>query len=281
MTARGTKAGVIGWPVAHSLSPALHQYWLQRYGVEGSYGHYPVAPNDLKHFIMALADNGFVGINATLPHKEHVAQLMDRLGPAAQAVGAANTVVVEADGTLTGHSTDGFGFVANLRSAVPKLKLDSAQAVILGAGGAAMSILAALKWAGVTVTLCNRTRARAEALAALVGGIHVLPWGERSVALDACDLLINTTSLGMRGQPALEIDLNAMPRGSAVADCVYAPLQTALLKAAAAQGLVPVDGLGMLIHQARPAFKAWFGIDPEVTDELRGHLVKAQRTLVT
>ncbi len=279
MTTKRTKAGVIGWPVKHSLSPALHRYWLTQYGIAGSYDHYPVAPDDLEGFIATLAAEGFAGINSTLPHKEHVARLMTRLDDTARVVGAVNMVVVEADGTLTGHSTDGFGFVANLRAEAPQLILKGARTLVLGAGGAAMSILHALKAAGAELTLCNRTQARAEKLAAHLGDMSIIPWAGRSAALAHCDLLINTTSLGMGGQPPLDIDLQAMPPGGVVADCVYAPLETDLLAAARARGLTPVDGLGMLIHQARPAFKAWFGVDPDVTPELRAHLLAAQRSL--
>lgn len=281
MTRKSIKAGVIGWPVNHSLSPALHTYWLKQYGIAGNYDHYPVAPDELETFINALAANGFAGINSTLPHKEHVAQLMTRIDDTARAVGAVNMVVVEEDGTLTGHSTDGFGFVANLRAEAPQLTLKGARTLVLGAGGAAMSILHALEAAGAKLTLTNRTAERAMQLAKHFETCATLPWADRGDALARTDLLINTTSLGMEGQPPLEIDLAAMPPTSVVADCVYAPLETQLLAAARARGLTAVDGLGMLIHQARPAFKAWFGIDPEVTPALRAHLLSAQKELST
>lgn len=279
MSGPRTRAGVVGFPVKHSLSPALHRYWLKQYGITGSYDHYEVAPAGIADFIGGLAAGGFAGVNVTIPHKEDVARLVHRRDDIANAVGAVNLVVVEDDGTLTGRSTDGYGFVENLKVQAPQCELDGARVLVLGAGGAAKSILHALNLEGAQLMLTNRTLARAEDLARVIGGVQVIPWEDRNRALAGTTLLVNTTSLGMDGQPTLDVDLESMPTGGAVADCVYAPLETELLRRGAARGLAAVDGLGMLIHQARPAFRAWFGADPEVTDDLREYLIAEQGKL--
>jgi len=276
MSARAKKAGVFGWPVAHSLSPALHGWWLDHYGIDGSYELLPVKPEDLDAAIGSLHDNGFVGANVTIPHKEAAAKLMDRLGPVASKLGAVNLIVVGEDASYEGRNTDGFGFVENLKAVAPSHEFKGAKVVVLGAGGTTKAVANALLDEGARVTLANRTEEKARAIAETLGGIHVVPWAERNGALNSAQLLVNTTTLGMNGQPALEIDLSGLGIGAAVADCVYAPLETELLKTAKAKGFVAVDGLGMLIHQARPAFKAWFGVDPEVTPALRDHLIKVR-----
>ncbi len=275
------KAGVFGWPVAHSLSPALHTWWFDHYGIDGSYDLLPVKPEDLDAAIRSLHVQGFVGANVTVPHKEAAAKLMDRLDPVAAKLGAVNLIIVGEDGTLEGRNTDGYGFIENLKAAAPMLLLNDAKAVVLGAGGTTKAVTNALLGEGAQVTLANRTEEKARAIAELLGGARVVPWAERNAAIENAQLLVNTTTLGMAGQPALETDLSGLAPGAAVADCVYAPLETELLKAAKAKNFTPVDGLGMLIHQARPAFKAWFGVDPEVTPALRDHLLKVREGMTS
>ena len=268
-------AGVIGWPVTHSRSPALHRHWLKRYGIDGAYLPLPVAPANLPAALRGLAALGFAGANVTIPHKQQTAALMDRLDDGARRLGAVNLVIVEPDGSLTGRNTDGFGFIESLRAARPGWRPPQL-ACVLGAGGAARSIIDALLSAGVPeLRLANRTRARAEELRAEFGArISVVDWDRRDRSVEGCGLLVNSTSQGMVGQPPLDLDLSALPTGSVVCDIVYNPLITPLLAAAAARGNPVVDGLGMLLHQARPAFAAWFGIDPEVTPELRAELAR-------
>jgi shikimate dehydrogenase len=275
MTGSMIKAGVMGWPVAHSRSPRLHGYWLARYGIDGSYQALAVSPDALAGELAGLAGRGFAGVNLTLPHKQAALGLMTSLSPAAKAIGAVNTVVVAAGGALAGDNSDGFGFLENLRHGAPGWSATAGPAVVLGAGGAARAICHALAGAGAPeLRLVNRTLERAEALAADLGGpLAAVPWAERSRALDGAALLVNTTTLGMVGQPALDIDLGPLPAGALVNDIVYAPLETRLLAAAAARGNPVVDGLGMLLHQARPGFEAWFGVAPEVTPELRAEVL--------
>lgn len=281
MSGAAKKAGVFGWPVAHSLSPALHTWWLDHYGIEGSYDLLPVKPEDLEAAIRSLRAKGFVGANVTVPYKDAAAKLMDQLGPVAAKLGAVNLIIVDEDGTLKGRNTDGYGFIENLKATALSLVLKNAKTVVLGAGGTTKAVANALLDEGAQVTLANRTKEKARAIAELHGGINVVPWAERNRATEGAQLLVNTTTLGMKGQPALEIDLSSLAPGAAVADCVYAPLETELLKVAKAGGFTPVDGLGMLIHQARPAFKAWFGVDPEVTPALRDHLLKVREGMTS
>jgi len=279
VTAQTKKAGVFGWPVAHSLSPALHGWWLKHYGIDGSYELLPVKPEDIAAAIRALPANGFVGANVTVPHKEAAAQCMGILDPVAAKLRAVNLIIVRPDGSLEGRNTDGFGFIENLKALAPQLALQGAKAVILGAGGTTKAVANALLDEGALVTIANRTEEKARAITDQFGNIAIAPWAERSAALEGASLLVNTTTLGMSGQPPLEIDLAGLAKGAAVADCVYAPLETDLLKTAKTKGFVAVDGLGMLIHQARPAFNAWFGVDPEVTPALRAHLIKAREEM--
>jgi shikimate dehydrogenase len=271
LTGRARLAGVMGWPVAHSLSPRLHGHWLHRYGIDGAYVPLAVPPERLEQALQALPALGFAGVNLTIPHKEAAVSLVDQLSPAAERIGAVNTVVVEPDGTLSGDNTDGFGFIAALSESDVAWRAGAGPAVVLGAGGAARAVAVALLDSGAPeVRLLNRTPERAHALARELGGaIHAVPWAERSAALDDAALLVNTTSLGMRGQPPLVLPLDALPRTALVSDVVYTPPVTALLVAARARGNRVVDGLGMLLHQARPGFRAWFGVDPVVDDDLR------------
>jgi shikimate dehydrogenase len=271
LTGRTRLAGVMGWPVGHSLSPRLHGHWLRRHQIDGAYVPLAVTPDRLRQALRALPALGFRGCNLTLPHKEAALTLVDRASPLAERIGAVNTVVVEPEGLLIGDNTDGFGFMANLAAGYPVWHADAGPAVLLGAGGAARAIAVALLDAGVPeLRLLNRTPDRAGELARhLDGPIRVMSWAERATALEGAVLLVNTTSLGMAGQPPLVLALDALPRSAIVTDVVYTPLITALLAVARARGHPAVDGLGMLLHQARPGFRAWFGIDPEVDDELR------------
>lgn len=264
-------AGVMGWPVTHSRSPRLHGFWLERYGVDGAYVPLAVRPERLSEALKALPALGFAGCNLTLPHKEAAIELLDEITPLAGRIGAVNTVTVRADGTLQGDNTDAFGFVENLRNAVPGWKASDGPAVVLGAGGAARAVCAALIDEGVQeIRVLNRTQARAEALADDFGPVlRIEPWPARESALAGAELLINCTSLGMTKQPSLDLDLGRLPKKAVVNDLVYAPLETPLLKAARARGNTAVDGLGMLLHQARPGFAAWFGLEPEVSEALR------------
>ena len=259
-------AGVFGHPITHSRSPRLHGFWLQRYGIDGAYIPLGVAPGGFSAAVRALVDLGFRGANVTIPPKLTAFEICDAVAPFARRAGAVNTLIFR-DGRIEGSNTDGFGFLESIREAAPGWRADTGPAVLLGAGGAARAIAAALLDAGAPrVTLVNRTAAKAEALARDLGGpIHV---ADRAPLEDAA-LLVNTTSLGMQGQPGLEVDLAPLPASAVVADIVYVPLETRLLAAARARGLVAVDGLGMLLHQARPGFEAWFGVAPLVDQALR------------
>ena len=267
-------AGVMGWPVAHSRSPLIHSHWIAQYGLRGAYVPLPVQPDTLEAALRALPVLGFAGCNLTIPHKIAAIGIVDELEPLARRIGAANTIVVRPDGSLLGRNTDAFGFIANLREAQPQWRADAGPAVMLGAGGAARAVLAGLLEAGATeIRICNRTLETAQQLAHDFSGwgnarLQVVPWTERHSALGGAALLVNTTSQGMQGQTPLDIQLDALPATALVTDIVYTPLQTPLLQAAAARGNPTAQGLGMLIHQARPAFEAWFGVLPQTTPAL-------------
>jgi len=276
LTGAAKLAGVMGWPVSHSRSPRLHGYWLKHYGLDGTYIPLTVEPEHLEPAIRGLRALGFQGCNLTIPHKEAVFPLVDDLTETARRVGAVNTLIIGGDGRIQGDNTDGFGFTASLKAGAPDWQAANGPAVLLGAGGAARAIAVALLDAGSpSLRLVNRTRERAERLAEALRpmasgrSIEVIAWDERAGALDGAGLLINTTSLGMSGQPPLEIALDDLPADATVTDIVYTPLETGLLAAARQRGHGVVDGLGMLLHQARPGFAAWFGVDPDVTDALR------------
>jgi shikimate dehydrogenase len=258
-------AGVIGWPVAHSRSPRIHGTWLARHGIDGAYVPLAVHPDNFAEVVRALAKAGFAGANVTIPHKEAAFAVCDHVEDFARRAGAVNTLVFTARG-IEGRNTDGYGFVANLRA--HGVNPAAGPALILGAGGAARAIAAALQDAGAEVTICNRSSARAEGLAGALSPAQVLRWEDRAAALSDYALLVNTTALGMVHNPPLEMDLDRAAAGMAVADIVYAPLETPLLKDAAERGLKPVEGLGMLLHQAVPGFAAWFGVTPAVDEEL-------------
>ena len=267
------RACVIGWPISHSRSPIIHGHWLAHHGLEGSYTRVPVRPEDLPAFIASLRDGAYAGCNVTVPHKETVLVLADAADATARTIGAANTLWVEA-GKVHATNTDTYGFMAHLERAAPGWRRDL-PAVVLGAGGAARAVLHGLLAAGLPeVRLLNRSAERAVTLARHFGPrIVVGDWAERSARLAGAGLLVNTTTLGMKGAEALDIDLASLPAGATVYDIVYVPLQTPLLAAARARGLVAVDGLGMLLHQAVPGFERWFGHRPEVTDEVRALVV--------
>ncbi len=289
MTAQGPrKAGILGWPVAHSLSPHIHRYWLNRYGLPGTYDLLPVSPEDFHARVRSLQADGYRGANVTVPHKVAAFEAVDEATDLARRIGAVNTLYYEGS-RLIGTNSDASGFLENLRQGARNWSIGTGPAVVLGAGGAARAVLVALQEAGCpALVLLNRTRQKAEALAGALGpGIEVLDWSERATALAGANLLVNTTALGMSGQPPLEIELDALPRAALVNDIVYRPLETPLLAAARRRGHQVVDGLGMLLHQARPGFRKWFGPlpdpheanpdAPEVTAELHALVLKAAR----
>lgn len=277
LTGEAKLAGVIGWPVGHSRSPRLHGWWLRHYGIDGAYLPLAVAPEQFAQVLRTLPHLGFRGANITVPHKEAALAAVDVADDHARRIGAVNTVIVREDGALEGRNSDGLGFYAHLVSSAPNWTPEAGPAVIVGAGGAARAIAVALLDAGVPeLRLVNRTRERAEQLALALGDarLKVMPWLARAAALEGATLAVNTTTQGMRSQPALDLDLMPLPVGAAVFDCVYAPLEPPLLTAARARGLIAIDGLGMLIHQARPGFAAWFGREPEITPDLRAFLAE-------
>ena len=271
LTGKARIAGVIGWPVSHSRSPRLHGHWLKTYGIDGAYVPLAVPPARIEDAIRALPALGFAGVNVTVPHKEAALRLADDVDDFARRLGAANTLVVKPDGRIAASNSDAFGFMETLRQRAPGFRANAGPVIVLGSGGAARAVVVALADAGAPeIRIVNRTLARAEGLCHLAPGVaRAVPWPDMAAALADAVLLVNTTSLGMEGQPPLDIDLGRLPPHALVNDIVYTPLETPLLAAAAARGNPVVDGLGMLLHQARPGFKAWFGREPEVTDDLR------------
>lgn len=269
-------AGVMGWPVAHSRSPLIHNYWLQKYGLNGSYVQLAVQPGQLATALPGLSALGFKGCNVTIPHKVDALALVHTVDANAQRVGAVNTIVVQADGSLKGMNTDGFGYIQSLLDAQSEWRADAGPVVVVGAGGAARAVVLALADHGAKeIRLINRTFDKAQAMASEFGAtVKAVAWEQRHAALSGAALLVNTTSQGMHGHPPLDLDLSALPTHALVSDIIYAPLETPLLLAARARGNPTVGGLGMLLNQARPAFEAWFGVLPDVTPELR-RLVEA------
>ena len=264
-------AGVIGSPISHSRSPALHTYWLQRYGLKGHYIPMDVSRADLEQVIRTMPKMGFVGLNVTIPHKEKVLALADVVTDRAALIGAANTLIFRQDGKIHADNTDGYGFIENLRQGAPGWKPKQGPVAVFGAGGAARAVLAALLDVGVPeIRLSNRTRARAEALRNEFGTkIRVFDWVQAGNMLDQVSLVVNASSLGMTGKPDLRVPLDALSPDAVVTDLVYTPLVTGLLEHAKQIGCTTVDGLGMLIFQAAPAFERWFGVRPDVDDETR------------
>jgi shikimate dehydrogenase len=264
-------AGLMGDPVMHSRSPLLHNYWLKHYGLAGSYVLLAIKPENLEPAIKALPALGFAGCNLTIPHKEAAMAMMDHVDPVAKRIGAMNCVVVGPDGRLSGFNNDGYGYIEGIREEHPDWRADTGPVVVIGAGGGARAVVSALCDAGAPeVRLINRTQERAERLAEEYGApVKAHPWQDREAALSGAAMLVNTTSLGMDGQPPLDLALDRLSRHALVSDIIYIPKETPLLLQARLRGNPVSNGLGMLIHQARPAFKAWFGILPIVTPELR------------
>jgi shikimate dehydrogenase len=268
------RACVIGWPIEHSRSPLIHGHWLDRYGIDGTYTKEAVRPRDLHAFLRSLPERGFAGCNVTVPHKEAVFAIAQEKDASAVAVGAANTVWLEA-GRLCAANTDTYGFMTHLDRSAPTWRTRDAPVCVLGAGGAARAVVHGFLQAGVSeVRIFNRTRAKAEAIAAHFGaGVRARDWAEREAASCDCGVIVNTTTLGMKGQGDCGLGFAGCRAGAVAVDIVYVPLETRFLAAARAAGLVAVDGLGMLLHQAVPGFEKWFGMRPEVTDELRSLIV--------
>lgn len=273
ISGRAKIAGVMGWPIGHTLSPKVHGYWLHQYGVDGVYIPLAVDPARLEQALGALPVLGFRGCNLTIPHKELAVKIVDRIDPLAQRVGAVNTIVVDEDGRLSGKNTDVYGFQENLMAAGFQPLSGSKTAAVLGAGGAARAIIVALQEFGYSeIRLVNRSTKRAEQCAKDLsegGTLKIFSWENVTQATKNVEVLVNATPLGMKGQPVLDIDLSNLSPQTWVTDIVYTPRLTDFLLQAKKKGQPIVDGLGMLLHQARPGFFAWFGVDPKVTDSLR------------
>jgi len=259
-------AGIAGWPVTYSRSPRRHGFWLQRYGIDGAYIPLPIRPGEFAIAMRGLLAAGFAGANVTIPHKISALDICDTIDDTARRAGAVNTLVFQ-DGKIAGSNTDGYGFVANLHA--HGVDPATGPVLLLGAGGSARAVAAALLDEGASVTVANRTRARAEGLAREIPGLRIAEWDARVPALADHALVVNTTPLGMIGHTPLDLDLSHAPASLVVADNVYVPLETPLLAAARARGLRCVEGLVMLLHQAVPGFRAWFGVEPRVDEELR------------
>ncbi|QIE46159.1 shikimate dehydrogenase [Pseudohalocynthiibacter aestuariivivens] len=264
-------AGVIGSPVAHSKSPQIHRHWLSTMGLKGHYVPMNVSQDDLKTVLQTLPKAGFVGVNITIPHKVAVLELADLVTDRAILIGAANTLIFRQDGKIHADNTDGYGFIKNLQNAPGGWDAQAGPAALFGAGGAARAVIAALLDAGVPeVLIANRTRVRAEALRSDFGKrLRVFDWVQAGNMLDHAATVVNTTSLGMIGQPPLRVPLDGLQKGAMVTDIVYAPLKTKLLEVAEEAGCRTVDGLGMLLHQAVPGFERWFGARPTVDSATR------------
>lgn len=264
-------AGLMGWPVSHSRSPDIHNHWIAQHGLRGSYVLLPVAPDKLAQALRALPVLGFAGCNLTIPHKVAAMALVDHVDPVARRVGAINTVVVQPDGSLAGRNTDAYGFLESLLAEAPDWRPQDGPVTVIGAGGAARAVIVALADRGVReIRVCNRSPDKAQALARELGGpVVAVAWAQRHDALAGVALLVNTTSQGMGELPPLDLSLDQLPAQALVSDLVYVPLRTPLLTAAQARGHRTVGGLGMLLHQARPAFESWFGVMPQVTPALR------------
>lgn len=264
-------AGVMGWPVLHSRSPKIHNFWFAKYRLAGTYVPLAIRAEGLRAALRALPALGFAGCNLTIPHKEAAFEIVDRADPLARRIGAINCVVVARDGSLDSYNYDGFGYIQSILEAYPAWRADAGPIVVVGAGGGARAVLVSLADQGAReIRLVNRSPARAQALARELGApIKAVAWNERHAALDGAAMVVNTTSQGMAGQQPLDLALDKLQASALVSDIIYIPRETPLLAAARLRGNPTVNGLGMLLHQARPAFHAWFGVMPEVTAELR------------
>ncbi len=264
-------AGVMGWPVMHSRSPMLHGYWFKRHNLAGTYVPLAIRPEGLVAALRALHPLGFAGCNLTIPHKERAMAIVDEVDTLAKSIGAISCVVVRADGSLSGTNNDCYGFIQNVRQEQPGWRPDVGPIVVIGAGGGSRAVCYGLAQEGAReIRLVNRTLARAKGIAEEFGGpIKALPWEQRHDALEGAAMVVNTTSCGMVGQGALDLELEKLPKTALAADIIYIPLETPFLAAARKRGNRTGNGLGMLLNQGRPAWKAWFGIEPEVTAELR------------
>ena len=269
-------AGVMGWPVMHSRSPLLHNYWFKQHSLTGTYVPLAIAPATLAAALRALHPLGFAGCNLTLPHKQAAMTIVDEVDSLAKNIGAISCVIARPDGSLVGTNNDCYGFIQNLRQSQPGWRADAGPIVVIGAGGGARAVCYGLAQEGAReIRVVNRSLARAQEIANNFGGpLKALPWEQRHDALDGAAMVVNTTSCGMVGQPALDLKLDKLSKNALAADIIYIPLETPLLAAARARGNPTVNGLGMLLHQGRPAWKAWFGIEPQVTAELRALLEK-------
>jgi len=263
-------AGLLGWPVAHSRSPTLHNHWLAQYGIAGRYVLFPVPPEKLVAALQGLAALGLRGCNVTTPHKQAVMPLIDVVDPLAQRIGAVNTIVVQPDGSLRGFNNDGNGFVQSVRDVVPEWQPATGPITVIGAGGAARAVVASLAAQGAReIRVVNRTLERAQRMADEYGPpVSAIAWEQREDVLSDIALLANCTNQGMAGKPPLEIALDRLHPKAIVGDLIYTPPVTPLLAAAAARGNRTVNGLGLLLNQARPAFHAWFGVMPDITPAL-------------
>jgi shikimate dehydrogenase len=269
------KCGVIGHPIAHSKSPIIHNHWIQKHGLAGNYTAIDIAPDDLHNGIQRLIDENYAGFNVTVPHKQSIFALCHEVDDTARMIGAVNTVSIR-DGKLHGTNTDAYGFIENIRQSIPAFDFAAGMCVVLGAGGAARAVVHGLLEAGATdIVITNRTEEKSKTICAMDDQkIMSVAWDDRSSILKKSSMLINTTSLGMTGKDPLEIDLSALPKEALVTDIVYAPLMTDLLMSAQLRGNPVVTGIGMLLHQARPAFEKWFGVLPDVDEELQHKVLR-------
>ena len=270
-------AGVMGWPVMHSRSPLLHNYWFRRHDLAGAYVPLAIRPEGLAAALRALHPLGFAGCNLTIPHKQQAMTIVEEVDALARNIGAISCVVIRPDGSLAGTNNDCYGFIHSLQQARPGWRADAGPIVVIGAGGGSRAVCYGLAQEGAKeIRLLNRTFARAKGIAEAFGGpITALPWAQRHDALEGAAMVVNTTSCGMAGQGALDIRLDKLPAAALAADIIYVPLETPFLAAARKRGNRTVNGLGMLLNQGRPAWKAWFGIEPEVTPELRSLLERS------
>ncbi len=264
-------AGVMGWPVMHSRSPKLHNYWLALHGLAGCYVPLAIKAEGLAAALRALPALGFSGCNLTIPHKQTAFEIVDEADPLARRIGAINCVVVRRDGSLFGKNNDGWGYIESIVQADPNWRADAGPIVVFGAGGGSRAVLVGLADKGAReIRLINRTFERAQRLETEIGGpVRAVEWSARHEALDGAAMLVNTTNQGMVGEPALDVALDRLPKAALVSDIIYIPKETPLLAEARARGNRTVNGLGMLLNQARPAFHDWFGVMPVVTPELR------------